>query len=177
MIDGFKKFIARGNMVDMAVGVVMGAAVTAVVNSVVDGIINPLVAAIFGKPDLSKTWNWTITNWAGENSVISFGSVLNALLNFLLIALAVYFCIVVPINNLRDMTEKAMAKVKGDDSDVAAEEPDLSPEEQTVILLQASAMRSPPSSPPVLMLHRLPRIPLPHRNPSDARMGMGIAVI
>ena len=72
MIDGFKKFIARGNMVDMAVGVVMGAAVTAVVNSVVDGIINPLVAAIFGKPDLSKTWNWTITNWAGENSVISF---------------------------------------------------------------------------------------------------------
>ena len=65
MIDGFKKFIARGNMVDMAVGVVMGAAVTAVVNSVVDGIINPLVAAIFGKPDLSKTWNWTITNWAG----------------------------------------------------------------------------------------------------------------
>ena len=149
MIDGFKKFIARGNMVDMAVGVVMGAAVTAVVNSVVDGIINPLVAAIFGKPDLSKTWNWTITNWAGENSVISFGSVLNALLNFLLIALAVYFCIVVPINNLRDMTEKAMAK----------------------------AMRSPPSSPPVLMLHRLPRIPLPHRNPSDARMGMGIAVI
>ena len=51
MIDGFKKFIARGNMVDMAVGVVMGAAVTAVVNSVVDGIINPLVAAIFGKPD------------------------------------------------------------------------------------------------------------------------------
>lgn len=55
MIDGFKKFIARGNMVDMAVGVVMGAAVTAVVNSVVDGIINPLVASIFGKPDLSKT--------------------------------------------------------------------------------------------------------------------------
>ncbi len=136
MIDGFKKFIARGNMVDMAVGVVMGAAVTAVVNSVVEGIINPLVAAIFGKPDLGKTWNWTITNWAGENSVISFGSVLNALLNFLLIALAVYFCIVVPINKLRDMTEKAMAKVKGDDSDVAAEEPDLSPEEQTVILLQ-----------------------------------------
>lgn len=60
MIDGFKKFIARGNMVDMAVGVVMGAAVTAVVNSVVDGIINPLVAAIFGKPDLSKTWNLSL---------------------------------------------------------------------------------------------------------------------
>lgn len=136
MLDGFKKFIARGNMVDMAVGVVMGAAVTSVVNAIVNSIINPLVAAIFGKPDLSKTWNWTITNWAGENSVISFGSVLNALLNFLIIAAAVYFCIVVPINKLRDMSEKAMAKMKKNDEDVAASEPDLSPEEQTVILLQ-----------------------------------------
>ena len=107
MLDGFKKFIARGNMVDMAVGVVMGAAVTGIVNALVDSIINPLIAAIFGKPDLSKTWNWTITNWAGENSVISFGSLLNALLNFLIIAIAVYFCIVVPINKLRDMSEKA----------------------------------------------------------------------
>ncbi len=71
MLDGFKKVIARGNMVDMADGVVMGAAVTGIVNALVDSIINPLIAAIFGKPDLSKTWNWTITNWAGENSVIS----------------------------------------------------------------------------------------------------------
>ncbi|MCH4850621.1 large conductance mechanosensitive channel protein MscL [Bifidobacterium pseudolongum] len=137
MLDGFKKFIARGNMVDMAVGVVMGAAVTGIVNALVDSIINPLIAAIFGKPDLSKTWNWTITNWAGENSVISFGSLLNALLNFLIIAIAVYFCIVVPINKLRDMSEKAMAKIKkGGDEDVVASQPDLSPEEQTVILLQ-----------------------------------------
>lgn len=137
MLDGFKKFIARGNMVDMAVGVVMGAAVTGIVNALVDSIINPLIAAIFGKPDLNKTWNWTITNWAGENSVISFGSLLNALLNFLIIAIAVYFCIVVPINKLRDMSEKAMAKLKkGGDEDVAASQPDLSPEEQTVILLQ-----------------------------------------
>ncbi|MEE0654925.1 MAG: MscL family protein, partial [Bifidobacterium criceti] len=103
----------------------------------VDSIINPLIAAIFGKPDLSKTWTWTITNWAGENSVISFGALLNALLNFLIIAIAVYFCIVVPINKLRDMSEKAMAKLKkGGDEDVAASQPDLSPEEQTVILLQ-----------------------------------------
>ena len=61
MLDGFKKFIARGNMVDMAVGVVMGAAVTGIVNALVDSIINPLIAAIFGKPDLSKTWNWPAT--------------------------------------------------------------------------------------------------------------------
>ena len=52
MIDGFKKFISRGNVIDMAVGVVMGAAVTAVVNSIVDNLINPLIAMIFGKPNM-----------------------------------------------------------------------------------------------------------------------------
>ncbi len=131
MIDGFKKFIARGNMVDMAVGVVMGGAVTAVVNAIVDGVINPFIAMIFGKPNMDGLLSFTV-----NNSTVSFGMVLGSLINFLIIAIAVYFCIVVPINKLRDMTEKAMAKVKGDDSDVAAEEPDLSPEEQTVILLQ-----------------------------------------
>ncbi|MCI6532909.1 MAG: large conductance mechanosensitive channel protein MscL [Bifidobacterium animalis] len=131
MIDGFKKFIARGNMVDMAVGVVMGGAVTAVVNAIVDGVINPFIAMIFGKPNMDGLLSFTV-----NNSTVSFGMVLGSLINFLIIAIAVYFCIVVPINKLRDMTEKAMAKVKGDDSDVAAEKPDLSPEEQTVILLQ-----------------------------------------
>lgn len=131
MIDGFKKFIARGNMVDMAVGVVVGGAVTAVVNAIVDGVINPFIAMIFGKPNMDGLLSFTV-----NNSTVSFGMVLGSLINFLIIAIAVYFCIVVPINKLRDMTEKAMAKVKGDDSDVAAEKPDLSPEEQTVILLQ-----------------------------------------
>lgn len=52
MIDGFKKFISRGNMIDMAVGVVMGGAVTAVVNAIVNHLINPLIAMIFGKPNM-----------------------------------------------------------------------------------------------------------------------------
>ena len=50
MLEGFKKFIARGNMIDMAVGVVMGGAVTTVVNSIVNSVINPFIAMIFGKP-------------------------------------------------------------------------------------------------------------------------------
>ena len=52
MIEGFKKFIARGNMIDMAVGVVMGGAVTTVVNAIVDSVINPFIAMIFGKPNM-----------------------------------------------------------------------------------------------------------------------------
>lgn len=132
MLDGFKKFIARGNMVDMAVGVVMGGAVTAVVNAIVEGVLNPFIAMIFGKPNMDGLLAFTV-----NNSTVSFGKVLGSLINFLIIAIAVYFCIVVPINKLRDMSEKAMAKLKkGGDEDVAASQPDLSPEEQTVILLQ-----------------------------------------
>lgn len=52
MLEGFKKFIARGNMIDMAVGVVMGGAVTTVVNSIVNSVINPFIAMIFGKPNM-----------------------------------------------------------------------------------------------------------------------------
>ncbi|KFI60285.1 large conductance mechanosensitive channel protein MscL [Bifidobacterium cuniculi] len=131
MLDGFKKFIARGNMVDMAVGVVMGGAVTAVVNAIVEGVINPFIAMIFGKPNMDGLLAFTV-----NNSTVSFGMVLGSIINFLIIAAAVYFCIIVPINKMRDLSEKAMAKLKKNDADVAASQPDLSPEEQTVILLQ-----------------------------------------
>lgn len=131
MLEGFKKFIMRGNMVDMAVGVVMGAAVTAIVNALVDGLINPLITAIFGKPDMTNLWVFTI-----NGSQFHIGSILGALINFLIIAIAVYFCIVVPINKMRDVTEKAMAARRKQDGDVAAEDPQLSSEEQTVLLLQ-----------------------------------------
>lgn len=131
MFDGFKKFIARGNMVDMAVGVVMGGAVTAVVTAIVEGVINPFIAMIFGKPNMDNLLAFTF-----NGATVSFGKVLTSLINFLIIAVAVYFCIVLPINKLRDITERQMAKLRGDKGDVAAEEPAISPEEQTVILLQ-----------------------------------------
>ena len=104
MIKGFKDFITRGNVVDLAVGVVIGAAFTAVVNSFVTGILNPLIAAIFGKPDLSHVLTWTL-NDAGtadpkDDAVLSIGLVLTALINFLLVAIAIYFFVVVPLNKL-----------------------------------------------------------------------------
>ncbi|ADP38219.1 large conductance mechanosensitive channel protein MscL [Gardnerella vaginalis] len=98
MFNGFKKFIARGSVIDMAVGVVMGGAVTAVVNSIVKNIINPLIAIICGKPDLDGVLTITI-----NGATISFGAVIVSVLNFLIIAVAVYFFIVLPINKLREM--------------------------------------------------------------------------
>ena len=104
MIKGFKDFISRGNVVDMAVGVVMGGAVTAVVTSIVENFINPLVAMIFGKPDMSDLLKFTFTG-----ATISFRAILTALINFLIIAVAVYFFIVLPMSKLKDMTAKQEA--------------------------------------------------------------------
>ena len=107
MLEGFKKFIARGNMIDMAVGVVMGGAVTTVVNSIVNSVINPFIAMIFGKPNMDGLLAITF-----NGATVSFGAVLGTILNFLIIAVAVYFCILVPINKFRDMTEALLAKTK-----------------------------------------------------------------
>lgn len=96
MLRGFKEFIARGNVVELAVAVVMGAAFGAIVNALVGDIITPLIAAIFGKPDYSRLV-WTV-----HNSKILYGSFINAVISFLLIAIGVYFFIVLPINKLNE---------------------------------------------------------------------------
>ena len=94
MLKGFKQFLMRGNVVDLAVAVVMGAAFGVVVSSLVANIITPLIAAIFGKPDFSAL---TVTL---NGAIIQYGTFLNALISFFLIALAVYFFIVTPMNAL-----------------------------------------------------------------------------
>ncbi len=92
MLAGFKKFLFRGNVVDLAVAVVIGAAFGAVVTSFVGNILTPLIAAIAGKPDFSA-FSFTI-----NGSKILYGTFLNALISFVLVAIAVYFFIVVPTN-------------------------------------------------------------------------------
>ena len=104
-IKGFKKFISRGSIIDMAVGVVMGSAVTTVVNSIVNHLISPLIGMIGGVPDMSGVLTITF-----NGATISFGAILNAIINFLLIGGAVYLCIVLPINKLRDMGANEEAK-------------------------------------------------------------------
>ena len=101
MIKGFKEFITRGNVIDLATGLIIGAAFTAVVNALVDGLINPLIAALFGEPDLSNVGNFKL-----NGAEFSIGLVLTAIINFLLVAAAIYFLIVTPINKLAERRKK-----------------------------------------------------------------------
>src|SRR5215211_2984138 len=95
-LGGFKKFILRGNVVDLAVGIVIGAAFSAVVQALVKDIITPLLGAFGGNPDFSS---WVITV-AGARLLV--GEFLNALIAFLLLALVVYFFVVLPVNKLME---------------------------------------------------------------------------
>jgi large conductance mechanosensitive channel len=94
MLDGFKKFILRGNVVDMAVGLVIGAAFGGVVTALVKSFIEPLIAMLVGKPDFSA-----LAVQVGQTP-FPYGVFLTALVNFLLIAAAIYFFVVVPVNAL-----------------------------------------------------------------------------
>ena len=120
MLKGFKEFIMRGNVVDLAVAVVLGAAFTAVVTAFVESILTPLIAAIAGKPDFSKL-TFTI-----NDSKFFYGVFINALISFLLVAAAVYFFIVMPLNRL---AARRAAKL-------ASGQPDPEPKPEDILLLE-----------------------------------------
>lgn len=92
MLKGFREFLLRGNVIDLAVAVVIGGAFGAVVTALVKDLITPLIAAIVGKPDFSAI-KFTI-----NGSQFLVGDFVNALVSFLLIGTAVYFFVVVPMN-------------------------------------------------------------------------------
>ena len=92
MIKGFGAFLMRGNVVDLAVAVVIGAAFGAIITALVKDLITPLIAAIVGKPDFSSL-GFTI-----NNSHFPVGDFVNALVSFILVAAAIYFFVVVPMN-------------------------------------------------------------------------------
>lgn len=106
MIQGFKKFISKGNVVDLAVGVVMGAAFGKIVTGLVESFINPLVAMLFGQP------NFDSVKYVIAGTEFPIGNIITAVVNFLLIALAVYVFIVVPMNKLKDKMKKEEASVE-----------------------------------------------------------------
>ncbi len=99
ILDGFKEFIARGNVIDLAVAVVIGAAFNVVVQSMVSDLLTPLIAAIFGEPDFSAL-SFTI-----NGSQFNYGNFLNALISFLTVATAIYFFVVLPLNKLKERGE------------------------------------------------------------------------
>lgn len=94
MLSGFKQFILRGNVVDLAVAVVVGAAFTGVVTAFVKDLLTPLIAAIGGQPDFSAL-EFTI-----NNSRFLYGDFINAIISFLIVAGVVYFFVVAPMNAL-----------------------------------------------------------------------------
>ena len=94
MLKGFRQFLMRGNVVDLAVAVVMGAAFGAVISALVKDLITPLVAAIFGKPDFSAL------TFEVNGSKFLYGDFINAVVAFLLVGAAIYFLVVLPMNTL-----------------------------------------------------------------------------
>jgi large conductance mechanosensitive channel len=95
MLKGFRDFVLRGNVVDLAVAVVIGAAFGAVVTAFVENIVTPLIAAIIGKPSFGSL-HFTV-----NDAVFGYGNVLNALITFLSIAAVIYFFVVQPVNALQ----------------------------------------------------------------------------
>lgn len=93
MLSGFKDFITRGNVIDLAVGMIIGTAFTAVVNALVDSILMPAISMLVGSPTFDEFFVF------GQ---IRVGVFLTAVVNFLLIAAALYFCIVMPINKFNE---------------------------------------------------------------------------
>ena len=108
-MSGFKKFLLRGNVVDLAVAIVVGVAFTAVIQAFVKGFITPLIGVFGGIPDFSA-WSFTV-----NNSRFLVGDFVNALISFIIIALIVYYLVVVPVNKLQERylpQEPAPAKTK-----------------------------------------------------------------
>lgn len=130
MIKGFKEFILRGNVIDLAVAVVIGAAFTAIVNALVQGLINPLIGFLFQVGDLSDL-NVTVPTLSGGTSTFEFGAILVAIINFVAVAAIVYFVFVYPMNHL-----KARAAARAGVAEAASEEPKLPTEQELLVQIR-----------------------------------------
>ena len=120
MIQGFKNFIMRGNVVDLAVAVVIGAAFTTVVTSFTNNIVNPLIAA-FGGGNVNGLGFQLVSG--NPKTVIDLGAVLTAIINFLIVAAVVYFLVVTPMNLLAERRKRG-------------EEPEPKAPAEDIVLLQ-----------------------------------------
>ena len=126
----FKTFIARGNVMDMAVGVVVGGAFTAIVNSLVGDIINPLIGKLFGGVDLSEA-KVVLTEATEETAEVAIrdGSLIQTIINFIIVALCI-FAVVRGINKLKDKMKKEEEAAEEE----AKEEEPAEPSEEVLLL-------------------------------------------
>ncbi|SDT20034.1 large conductance mechanosensitive channel protein MscL [Microterricola viridarii] len=116
MLKGFREFIMRGNVIDLAVAVVIGAAFTGVVNSIVANLFTPLIGAIFDAESLDEAMILPLPGGGG----LKFGAVLGSIITFLIVAAVVYFVFVLPINKMKEMQEAKRKAGVEDAADVAA---------------------------------------------------------
>lgn len=140
MIKGFKEFILRGNVIDLAVAVVIGAAFTAVVNAIVASVINPIVA-LFYVPNDNGQIGPEITGLYGQTVVFPLGDLISAVISFFAVAVVVYFVFVYPMNHL-----KARAAAKAG-VNKAPDEPQL-PTEQELLVQIRDLLEQQKSTPP-----------------------------
>jgi large conductance mechanosensitive channel len=102
MLKGFKEFILRGNVIDLAVAVVIGAAFTAIVNALVSGLFNPVIALLFDADSLSSVGTTLREETATSDAIVlQWGVIASSIIQFVLVAAVVYFALIVPINYLK----------------------------------------------------------------------------
>jgi large conductance mechanosensitive channel len=140
MIKGFKEFILRGNVIDLAVAVVIGAAFTVIVNAIVAGLINPLIALLFQADSLDAVGP-TVTGLNGNEVFFPIGAIVGAVINFLAVAIVVYFVFVYPMNRMK---ERAAAR-----AGISAEEAAELPTEQE-LLVQIRDLLAREGNPPTI---------------------------
>ena len=103
MLKGFKDFLMRGNVIDLAVAVVIGAAFTAIVTAFTSNFINPIIAAIGGGNVDGFAYRLIESN---EKTLIDFGAIITAIINFAIVAAVVYFILVLPMNKIKERRER-----------------------------------------------------------------------
>lgn len=129
MIKGFREFILRGNVIDLAVAVVIGAAFTGIVNVLVSGFITPLIGLVFQTGNLADIV-WRVPTIFGGVSEFAIGSIIEAIINFLIIALVVYFVFVYPMNRAKAILEARKGVQQADD------EPKLPTEQELLVQIR-----------------------------------------
>ena len=125
MIKGFREFILRGNVIDLAVAVVIGAAFSAIVNVVVESLVNPLISLFFKADSLNEALKVTVPGFFGGSATFAFGAIIGAVINFLAVAVVVYLAFVMPMNHFN---QRRAAKAG------VAEEPEALPTEQELLI-------------------------------------------
>lgn len=127
LLNGFKEFITRGNVLDLAVAVVIGGAFTAVVDGLVNGFIMPLIGWLVGAPDFESI-GFNVPNWQGGETFFQIGLFIQSVIMFLLVSAAVYFFVVLPVKKITEMrktTEEEIEETLEKDIELLTEIRDL----------------------------------------------------